>query len=637
MAEKKFSYCPPRPVSYLQARDPSILSWNYWNRDKLIRHNLLDDFCKDSTICKNDSEIKEKVVNRVVQDEGLSVFLRIKGGVVESDQYKVENNVLSCLGPKSSQNSRTAKNGYTYIKQFTFSHIFQADSTQSDIFDSTIKEKVLGFINGLPCTLLAYGVSGAGKTFTMIGSAEQPGIIPRSLDYLFRTLSNHINKIPIVKPEANRKFQVLNTYQSMCEIDILENMLRDPHTHRNESVHKETFLAMERRLSFNDVGHIDNIPPILGLWVSFAEIYNENIYDLFQNPPARGMQRPKLKLAGLQNDTYIKDLKWVYVRNGVEAYELLQYGQQNLSYASTCINEHSSRSHCIFSIKLLSGFDENNCQSSVFNFCDLAGSERLKKTHNEGFRLKESMKINTSLSTLGRCITCIRNKQQNSKDCSKAPFRDSRLTQLFQKALQGKEDILMMVNINPSKDMFEETQHTLMFSAIAKDIVIKPSTVEPLVPVKEYESKNKELSELHKENDRLRQELSKYQYQNKEVNQVEEELRELRNDKAMLVLQLSELKQEIFNIIEKEMESSRKEWNELIAYYEKRIKELEPDAAAYQKIKRQENFNSVLRNIETACNSNVCDDEGDEDDCILVSDDASDLSSQYKEEEDESQ
>lgn len=87
---------------------------------------------------------------------------------------------------------------------------------------------------------------------------------------------------------------------------------------------------------------------------------------------------------------------------GLEAYQILQFGLQNISYASTNLNMHSSRAHCIFSIKLISG---NNCEEynvSTLNFCDLAGSERMKKTLNEGDRAKESSKINTSLSVLGR-------------------------------------------------------------------------------------------------------------------------------------------------------------------------------------------------------------------------------------------
>lgn len=73
---------------------------------------------------------------------------------------------------------------------------------------------------------------------------------------------------------------------------------------------------------------------------------------------------------------------------------------------------------------------------------------------------------------LGRCISNIRSAQQ-LKDNRLIPFRDSKLTQLFQKALMGLEDIMMIVNINPSRDVFDESQHVLNFSAIAKEIVVE--------------------------------------------------------------------------------------------------------------------------------------------------------------------
>lgn len=114
---------------------------------------------------------------------------------------------------------------------------------------------------------------------------------------------------------------------------------------------------------------------------------------------------------------------------------------------------------------------------SYFNFCDLAGSERLKKTMNVGDRLKESNNINTSLLVLGRCISAIRESQRQG-DRRLVPFRESKLTLFFKRALSGHEDISMIVNINPSRDMFDESQHVLNFSAIARDIMIEPPKVD---------------------------------------------------------------------------------------------------------------------------------------------------------------
>lgn len=206
----------------------------------------------------------------------------------------------------------------------------------------------------------------------------------------------------------------------------------------------------------------------LGVWVSFAEIYNEWIYDLLTLEPTRGQQRKRLALGYYNGNVYIKDLTSIYVKSSLRAYQILQYGLNKLKYAPTSLNDHSSRSHFIFTLKLVSSSGiQDVCSVNTFTFCDLAGSERIKKTQSLGIRLNESAKINSSLAVLGRCIDLI----YETKGCSSQviPFRESKLTQLLQKALLGYEAISLIININPTKDMFDETQHVLHFSAVAKD------------------------------------------------------------------------------------------------------------------------------------------------------------------------
>lgn len=161
---------------------------------------------------------------------------------------------------------------------------------------------------------------------------------------------------------------------------------------------------MQTRLSDDPVAEVDCIPDLeVNAWITFAEIYNENIHDLLSSNSTTNKE--KLKLGCVNGQTYVKDLKFVHVTSGLEAYQVLQYGLHRLNYAKTNIHDHSSRSHSIFTIWLAqtaqTGEDSHVCH---FNFCDLAGAERSKKTLNVGDRLKESNNINTSLLVLGRCI-----------------------------------------------------------------------------------------------------------------------------------------------------------------------------------------------------------------------------------------
>ncbi|CAG2068460.1 unnamed protein product, partial [Timema podura] len=153
------------------------------------------------------------------------------------------------------------------------------------------------------------------------------------------------------------------------------------------------------------------------VFVSFAEIYNENLYDLLE-PPMEVLRRhrdgPKKRSLqfgrDLKGNTYIKGLRQIKVSSADEAFQVLLFGQNNLQFASTELNSVSSRSHCIFSIILVRHADTEDpviTTINTFSFCDLAGTERAKKTHNVGERLKESQNINTSLLVLGRCLKAI--------------------------------------------------------------------------------------------------------------------------------------------------------------------------------------------------------------------------------------
>merc|ERR1719430_2473996 len=113
-------------------------------------------------------------------------------------------------------------------------------------------------------------------------------------------------------------------------------------------------------------------------------------------------------------NTYVKGLREVRVNSADEAYQALMIGRENLQFAATKLNQHSSRSHCIFTIKVVRVADPSQphlARVSMLSFCDLAGSERISKTNNVGLRQREAGNINTSLLILGRCIKAIRHNQ----------------------------------------------------------------------------------------------------------------------------------------------------------------------------------------------------------------------------------
>ncbi|CAH0561252.1 unnamed protein product [Brassicogethes aeneus] len=419
-------------------------------------------------------------VSEPKDDEKLKVFLRIKANVDFNNLYSINDKTLTCTIPHGPSGSSNIKEGNRVSKKFEFSKIFGAGATQKDVFDDIVKPKLLRFIDGKNSTLMTYGASGAGKTYTIIGTASNPGLVPRTLEYLFGTIPQLSQAIK-VKPNWNGSISTLNDSEMREEKHNRTEMLSFAQTSDN-LVHLKTYAEMQRRLSIEPAAEVREQGVFFGMWVSFAEIYNEQIYDLLVPPPTRGRQRNRLKLGNDNGTAHIKNLTSIYVNSGMEAYQILQYGIKNLNHAATSLNPNSSRSHSIFTIKLSKSIGEGKAQVSHFNFCDLAGTERQKKTQNVGDRLKESKNINGSLLVLGKCIDSIRNSQSGAK--AVVPYRESKLTQLFQRALSGKEDICMIVNVNPCREMFQETQQVLNFSAIAKNIIIDEQPAVKVLPKK---------------------------------------------------------------------------------------------------------------------------------------------------------
>lgn len=97
--------------------------------------------------------------------------------------------------------------------------------------------------------------------------------------------------------------------------------------------------------------------------------------------------------------------------------------------------------------------------AGTLNLCDLAGSERLARSHATGDRLKETQAINKSLSALSTVFVALANKQAH------VPYRDSKLTYLLQNSFSGSGKTLMIVNLSPTHASQQESLCSLRFAA----------------------------------------------------------------------------------------------------------------------------------------------------------------------------
>ncbi|XP_052089506.1 carboxy-terminal kinesin 2-like [Mytilus californianus] len=282
-------------------------------------------------------------------------------------------------------------------KTFNFDKVFSNKATQDHVF-TEISQLVQSALDGFNVCIFAYGQTGSGKTYTMEG-----------------TYVNDDDENRGMIPRA--VLQIFNTIRKL-----------------------------------KSEGWKYNVD------ASCLEIYGNVINDLLCDYKVG----PKPEIKDNNNEVYVSDLTIIPVTEETEVYLLLQKASKKRKVAETKSNLRSSRSHSVFTLKLTG---ENSITKettkSTLNLVDLAGSERQKTSGTEGQQIQEAIAINLSLSTLGKFIRAIKDKDKF------LPYRESKLTLLLHRAIGGNSKTLMFVNVSPKIDCVEETINSLKFATEA--------------------------------------------------------------------------------------------------------------------------------------------------------------------------
>lgn len=455
--------------SYLYGRDPSVNRIDRPRPDRKIK--LFAQISEDQESDASALSIRSGTPKVCAA----SVYLRLRPTLSKCSRYSIEKTIFKTRGDPSGPGV-VAPQKDVAEKHFTFSNIFKAETPQALIYNQCIHAAIDSEEN---LTVLTYGTSGSGKTFTLMGGGEQskPGIIPRAIQHVFTKYGKNICDNPGIKVSRGNVV-ILEDESIQTEKRLRRSTLASAGPLPDHYEHTINNIQKEHEFPINTAEN-----DLVFIWISFAEIYNENVYDLLSantdkpltnqansnNKETAATLAKRKALAIISNDgnAFIKDLTTVNVCNSADAYRLLTSGQKRVTYASTNINTNSSRSHCIFVIDVIRFKNNGEIINTTYKFCDLAGSERLKKTDNIGNRLKEAQNINNSLMVLGRCLDAVYQKN------AIIPFRDSKLTTLLQAPLFGKEKITMIVNMMPTADFYEENINVLNFASKARQIVYK--------------------------------------------------------------------------------------------------------------------------------------------------------------------
>ncbi|KAK9530955.1 hypothetical protein VZT92_012427 [Zoarces viviparus] len=476
---------------------------------------LVDDIKRDLL-----GEFTALPAQDIVQSENLQVYLRVRPfTAAERDKRETQDCVtiegpdtVVLTAPKTCQSNRQSDKSLPQTAhRFTFTQVFDPDASQKKVFEGSVRGLVRDVLTGGNCLVFTYGVTNAGKTFTFLGPDHDSGLLPRSLSVIFNSIDGRLYGRSDLKPHRCRDFSRLTPDQQAAESSSKRNLLRlFKESDKSQTSGRSTFLDGSSDSTGTGVSEDSFCLDVdsnvrFSVWVSFCEIYNDNIHDLLEQVPSGHHKRTVLRLSqDVKGNSFIKDLRWVQVNGSEEAYRVLKIGKKNQSFSSTRLNHLSSRSHSIFSIRILRVDDVGVPRVlgiSELSLCDLAGSERCSRTHNTGERLKEAGNINSSLLTLGKCINSMR-LNQHTKVPHLVPFRESKLTHFLQFFFCGGGRVSMVVNINRNSSCFEETLNVLKFSALAQKVVVLKSR--PMVPDDVPHNSAMELSLIIEDADRRR-------------------------------------------------------------------------------------------------------------------------------------
>ena len=379
----------------------------------------------------NSQEIKkkeEKDTNTYVEDmkKGTyNILVCVRCRPLSSLEYQLsayetirimDNKMVILMDPIEYNGPNTIFKNRSREQTYAFDFAFDKNTTQETVFENSTKFLIEGVVNGYNATVFAYGATGAGKTYTMLGTESNPGIMPLTLKELF-------TKVKQFKSEREYK---------------------------------------------------------LKFW--YLEIYNENIRDLlrFMNPNNVNSNNivEENESLDLREDPVkgivVNGITEINVNNSNDMLKILKRGNRNRTQEATGANETSSRSHAILQVAIEykdknSGIDFE-VKYSKLSLIDLAGSERASATQNRGIRLIEGANINRSLLTLGNCINALCDALSKGIKKPYIPYRDSKLTRLLKDSLGGNARTVMIANVSPSINTFDDTYNTLKYANRAKNI-----------------------------------------------------------------------------------------------------------------------------------------------------------------------
>ena len=362
----------------------------------------------------------------------------------------------------------------------------QAFQSQEDVYNLVAGNCVEDAFNFINSCILGYGMTGSGKTYTMMGKynsergsdSSEEGIIPRLCNDLFKRLVL-FQEEQLDKPEGDR----IKCTVQVNFIEIYMEQVRD---------------LLDVNLKTKRYGHM---------------IFNQENSNTGNIGSLEGMKEGKVRMDP-QSGPFIENVTVYEVNSWEDCRVLLERGSKMRTTGITSVHNQSSRSHAIFQVTLMqqttkpavNKFSEPvvSTRAARINLVDLAGSERGGMTNY----VKESSMINKSLLALRRVIDHLVKKQaaileytqkeiERENNLNKGgyndpislpyeiqhmavPYRDSVLTWLLSDSIGGNARTTMIATLSPLAKNYNDTLATLQWCSKARSLVTVVKTNDPL-------------------------------------------------------------------------------------------------------------------------------------------------------------
>ncbi|KXJ91707.1 kinesin [Microdochium bolleyi] len=404
------------------------------------------------------------------------------------------------------------------IEKFAFTRVFEEDASQLDVFNGTrvlpLVEGVLapGGGEGTDGLLATLGVTGSGKTHTMLGSRQQRGMTQLALDVMFRSIEDSIVDCtrsavlegsiqasdaseatlltaPAFLESVYSDFSGPSRAGSRAATPMINDYAPPPTPRRH--IQRPSALPQAPDVSAARVASDPSAE--YAIVICMYEVYNDRIFDLL-TPPIKSIatkeyrRRPLLfrSTEASPDRKVVAGLRKIICSSLKEALMVLEAGLHERRVAGTGSNSVSSRSHGFFNVEVKKRRRSRSAtywSSSTLSIVDLAGSERARDAKTQGATLAEAGKINESLMYLGQCLQ-MQSDAANAAKPNVVPFRQCKLTELlFSNSFpttslaqstahkRPPQKGVMIVTADASGD-YNANSQILRYSALAREVAV---------------------------------------------------------------------------------------------------------------------------------------------------------------------